>query len=469
MSRQDINNVIKKCKNIYFIGIKGVAMTALAIICKQMGMKVTGSDIAEEFITDKILKQKQISFFNSFATGHLLKVRPDIVVVGQSWTEGNIEHAYAIRKKIAVITDSDMRGYLSNLKKTIAVTGVHGKTTTTALLSYIFKQAHKNPSYLIGTAKIPALGALGVGGNWDNGRYFIVEGDEYAKSKKDAVPKFLDLDPYICIITSIEWEHVDVFKNTEALEKAFFQLIKNTKKRVIACVDYLSVRKIIKSNKKKIITYGFSNYADWRIYNYTQQKNFIRFSVRYQEKDIGTFEMKLLGRHNALNGLACMIAAREAGINISTIKKSLLQFAGLERRFQEVKKNNILFIDDYGHHPTEILLTTKAIRDKYADRKIWCVFQPHMASRTKALLGDFAKSFTSVDAVIVNDIFSSAREKSIGITSEKLAQSISKFHENVHYLPTLQKTALYLKKYIQKNDVIITMGAGDVYKLRDYF
>ena len=216
---------LSQYKKIHFVGVKGVAMSGLAVICKEKGHEVMGSDVDNEFITDKVLEEKEIAVFSGFYEKNLTW-SPDLIVVGWSWDDQNIEVQSAKKQKIRIIMESDLRGALSREKTTIAITGVHGKSTTTALLSYIFTYADLKPSYLVGTAYIPDLG---VNGHWDSGKYFIVEGDEYARSKTDLTPKFLDLEPDTTIITTLELEHVDIFKNVEDMEKVFEELIQKTK------------------------------------------------------------------------------------------------------------------------------------------------------------------------------------------------------------------------------------------------
>src|SRR3989344_431881 len=233
---------LDKIKSIYFIGIKGVAMTGLAVICKQRGIKVYGSDVPEKFITDKILNKAGIEVFEGFLADNL-DVKPDLAVIGASWGDDNIEVAEAKLRSIPTVSDSEMRGLLSAEKKTIAVTGVHGKTTTTALLSYIFSQSGLEPSYLVGTGAVPDLGGNSA---WQKGQHFIVEGDEYVRSKTDKTPKFLDLHADTSIITSLEWEHVDIYENLEAIEKVFKKLVEKTKTKIVACGDWPSIKKITK-------------------------------------------------------------------------------------------------------------------------------------------------------------------------------------------------------------------------------
>lgn len=455
---------LSKIKKIYFIGIKGVAMSGLAIICKQRGMEVFGSDVSEKFITDKILDENQIEVFEEFLSTNL-NVNPDLVVIGASWDEDNIEVQEAKKRNIATITDSEVRGLLSQEKSTIAVTGVHGKTTTTAMLAYLFTQTGQDPSYLIGTGKIPSLGA---NAKWSKtGKYFIVEGDEYIRSHQDHTPKFLDLDVDISIITSLEWEHVDVFPNVEALEVVFQKLIKKTKIKVIACGDWPSIQKIISNFKDKVVTYGLDHENNYQAYDIKEEFDHTIFKVRQDKIELGEFTLHLFGPHNVLNALATIITALEVGIEIGHIRDVLGNFKGAERRFDVSQRNDIIFIDDYAHHPTEIDTTLKAIKHRYKDKKIWCVFQPHMSSRTRALLDELARSFAAADMVMFPDIFSSAREQDEDITSKHLEAQTKKYHNNVVYTGDLDQTVDYLKGKLNPGIVLVTMGAGDVYRVRD--
>lgn len=454
---------LDKIKKIYFIGIKGVAMSGLAVICKQKGFEVFGTDVSEKFITDKILDKARIKFFEKFSIENL-DCNPDLVIIGTSWGDDNVEVAEVKKRNIPYISDSEMRGLLSQEKRTIAVTGVHGKTTTTAILSFLFAKANLKPSFLIGTGAVPDLGSNAA---WNTGKHFIVEGDEYIRSREDKTPKFLDLESSISIITSLEWEHVDIFPNLEALEEVFKKLINQTKDLVIACGDWPSIKKIAKETDKKIITYGLGEDNLWQAYDIRQESDQTRFKVRKEGIDLEEFSIKLFGEHNVLNVLASIIVGLNEGIELEEIQNILKQFSGTERRFEILEKNDIIFIDDYAHHPTEIKATLKAIRKRYVDKTIWCVFQPHMVSRTKELFADFTQSFSDVDKVLLTDIFASAREQVKDITAQDLAKATQAHHQSVVYSGNLEQTVNYLKDKIKPDMVLVTMGAGDVYQVRD--
>ncbi|OGY43407.1 MAG: UDP-N-acetylmuramate--L-alanine ligase [Candidatus Buchananbacteria bacterium RIFCSPHIGHO2_01_FULL_39_14] len=454
---------LAKIKRIYFIGIKGVAMTGLAVICQKMGKEIFGSDVAEKFITDKILEKNQIKSFENFSITNL-NCQPDLVVLGTSFSDENPEVIEAKKRKIKIIFDSELRGLLSQKKETIAVAGIHGKTTTTAMLAYLFSKAGLKPSYLIGTGAVPDLGG---NSDWGVGDYFIVEGDEYSRSKYDTTPKFLDLEPKISVITNIEWEHVDIYPDLSAVEKAFTALVEKTKDLIVVCGDWPSVKKIIKNSDKKVVTYGLGADNLWQAFDLKQQSDGTIFKIRKEGVRLGEFKIKLFGEHNALNALSAIIVGLELGLELEQIKQILKDFSGAERRFDVLENKGVIFVDDYGHHPSEIKTTLKAVRQRYPKNQIWCVFQPHMASRTKAFLAEFARSFSEVDQVIFADIFASAREKSLAITARDLTNETKKYQTSAIYGGSLDEITKYLKNNLKPGMILVTMGAGDVYKIRD--
>lgn len=438
-------------------------MSGLAVICKDRGLEVSGSDVAEKFITDKILINRGISYFDSFSVDNL-DFNPDLVVIGTSWRDDNIEVAEVKKRKIPFVTDSQLRGILSQEKKTVAVTGVHGKTTTTALASFVFKKAGMDPSFLIGTGMVPDLK---VNAAWGAGSHFIVEGDEYVADYEKKEPKFLSLESSISLITSIEWEHVDVYPSLESIEQVFAKLVEKTKDSVIACGDWPSILKIIKGAEDKVITYGFDSNNFYQAFDVRHEYDKTIFQVKKQGEFFGEFSISLFGRHNVLNALAVIILAINEGAPLAQVKAILPEFKGAERRFDVSERNGITFVDDYGHHPSEVKTTLEAVRHRYPNKIIWCVFQPHMVSRTKALADDFATSFNDADVILFADIFASARENSEEFTSKILAEKTEEYHNDVVYVGDLNETLDYLKDKLKPGMVLVTMGAGDVYRVRD--
>ncbi len=454
---------IAKYKRIYFIGIKGVALSGLAVICMQKGKEVAGSDTDEEFITDSVLAEHGIKVFKGFNADNL-NWQPDCVVVGASWEDTHIEVQEAKKRGIVTITDSELRGQLSKEKVTIAVTGTHGKTTTTALLSFVCNSMQLQPSYLIGTGAIKQLPAHA---QWGDGKHFTIESDEYIKSQSDRQPKFLDLEPALSIITSLEYEHVDVYRNIEELEGYFEQLIDNTKQKAVVCGDWKSCQKIIQKYKDKVITYGVDRNNDYYIDQLEQSGGKTTFTVVSNGELFGEYSIQLWGKHNALNALACIVITEHLGLDRLEVRQALQKFSGLQRRTEMIVHDGITFIDDYGHHPTEIDVTLKAIKQHFPEKKICCIFQSHTFTRTQTLLADFVKSFASADEVIVVDIFPSARERVTNFTTDAFISALQEQHHNVVAGGSIKEATKFVESKLSADTVFVTMGAGDVYKIRD--
>lgn len=450
-----------QAKNVYFIGIKGVAMAGLALIARQMGKAVAGSDVSKLFGSETTLQQAGVKIFPDFSA-HNLAYRPDLVIVGASWPKNHPEVQAALKLGLPIIAESEFRGFLSRQRQTIAVCGVHGKSTTTAMLAWVFAQAGLDPGWLVGTS---AVAGLPGSGHWGAGKYFICEGDEYAKSQSDKSAKFLDLDPWATIITSIEWEHVDVYPDVKAMILTFRKLAEKTDGPVVACTDWPEVAEAVAS-AKEVIRYGSNPDADFQVTDFHLTEQGSEFTVRHGGKEFLHLASPLIGKHNALNATAALIVAEAAGIKPKVFAASLQSFQGLARRQQVSVHDGVTWIDDYGHHPTEISRTLEAIRERYPKQKIWVVFQPHLASRTRALMPQFAKSFAPANRVLIADLFASAREPDDATAAKDLATEIGKYHEAVRAGGNLNDCAAYLKQYIQPGEVAVTMGAGDVYRVR---
>lgn len=453
-----------KIQKVYFIGIKGVAMSGLAMILKQMGKQVIGSDVAEEFITDINLKKAGIRVIEKFNPANL-DCNPDLVVVAAAW-DGEAEFLEAKKRKFKVIYEAELRALLFNQFYGIAVAGIHGKTTTSSILSYVMREVGLDPSFLIGTGRIFGLGSNAYLGK---SKYFVLEADEYKVSDKRGESKFHLLSPKVAIVTNIEMDHPDFFKTGKDVMNAFVKFAGRISQKglLVASADNRNMQTFIKKLKVPYETYGFINdKADWVIEDPKFYDDRSEFSLVYKRKNMGEFQTALSGQHNVENIAAVCVVLNFLGVDLNKVKRILPAFEGVERRF-EVKGEawGVLVIDDYGHHPTEISRTLAGARAKFENRKIWCVFQPHTFTRTKKLLSDFAKSFADVDHVIIADIWGSAREKAGDISSKDLANLSREHHADVKYIGDLKQIEAYLLKKLQKSDIVITMGAGDVYKM----
>ena len=468
---QNSNSGIRK---IHFVGIKGVGQTPLAIIAKEAGFKVSGSDIDEEFITSECLEKAKILPIIGFSEENIDKA--DLVITtGAHGGFDNIEVLEAKKKGIKVITKGEavgifMKGEIFGRNfDGISVAGSHGKTTLTALIATILKENSLDPSYIVGTGNIPSLGNPG---HFGRGKFFVAEADEYATEPKyDRTAQFLWQHPKICIFTNIELDHPDIYENVEQVRGVFLKFAKNLPQNavLIANGDDEEIEKLLKDYSGRVITYGFSPKCDFQITRVRVSESQTFFWVSSKGISLGEFTINVPGEHNALNALGSLVAAIEAGVSLDGIKKGLSKFTGTKRRFEFIGKlpSGALVYDDYAHHPTEIKQTLKTFRQSFPKANIVCIFQPHTYSRTKELFEQFSRSFVDANSVILTNIFSSLREeKDESVSSEKLAQNVAKFNRKVVFLPTLSDVV----EYIDQNDfdrstVVITMGAGDVYKI----
>ncbi|HUQ85002.1 MAG TPA: UDP-N-acetylmuramate--L-alanine ligase [Candidatus Limnocylindrales bacterium] len=464
---------MKKLK-IHFVGIKGVGMTPLAIIAKEAGFIVSGSDVIDEFITDKPLKDAGIKDIKLFSKENIQN-QDLVIITGAHGGYENIEAITAADKKIKVITQGEAVGMFmtgeifGKMFTGVSVAGTHGKTTTSAILATILKVNKMDPSYLIGTSDIPSLGAPGHLGS---GKYFIAEADEYATEPRfNKKAKFLWQFPKILVITNIEFDHPDVYASIEDIRDEFIVFVNRLEKNsiLICCGDDPEVKKLLTESKCKFITYGFNKDNNYILENVHFSGDHMFISVSSYGTVIGEFMVKAVGEHNALNAQASIIACIEMGISIEKIKKGLRAFSGSKRRLEFIGhlSTGASVYDDYAHHPTEIKKTLKALRHQYPKKKLIAIFQPHTYSRTKKLFEEFISSFSSVDQIIVCDIYPSLREKpDLSISSVVLTDRLRNVHKDVKYMATLTDVVKYLnEKRFRSDSVIVTMGAGDVYKL----
>jgi len=464
----------KNIKTIHFVGIKGVGMTPLSIIAKEAGFKVSGCDIDEQFITDAPLKKAGIEPMLGFNKEHVENCDL-LITTGAHGGFDNIEVVRAKELGIPVWTQGEAVGKFMEgkiFKRTfegVSIAGCHGKTTTTAMIATVLKENKLDPTFLIGTGDIPSLGSCG---HFGKGKHFVVEADEYATEPNyDKKPKFLWQKPKIGVITNIEFDHPDLYPSMESMRKAFFDFANNIQESgiLIACLDDFETARLIRDFKKNVITYGFSKNANFYIDKVSIEPDRIFFWVNTKNALLGEFLLNVTGRHNALNALAAVISCLELGLSVENIKRGLSGFRGTKRRLEFIGNipSGAALYDDYAHHPTEIRKTLEAIKNAHPNKKIVCIFQPHTYSRTKSLFEQFITSFSSAEVVILVDIFPSSRENiDTSVSSRILAQEVSKIHRDVLYMPKLEDVVKYIdQKNFDKDYVLVTMGAGDVYKI----
>ncbi len=459
---------LQKIQKIHFMGIKGVGMTGLAVIASQMGKTVTGSDVPDTFITDKVLREQGIAVREGFDPSHVDGAGL-VIATGAHGGRNNLECQQALKAGIPVLMQAEALGLFSQGKKIIAVSGCHGKTTTSAMLSWILLKAGLDPSFSVGTSEIAGLG---LAARYGQGEYFVIEADEYMTCPQtDRTPRFLYLKPFITIVTNIEHDHPDRYETVEDVKDAFVQLLKNTSADglIIADTDNEHVRDILSRQQldTKVVTYGEGLGVDEQVKDVAHRGITTSWTINSEGKAFEPYSLHLAGRHNASNATATVLAAQAAGIHSDDIREALDSFQGIKRRFEyEGERNGVSVYDDYAHHPTEIKATLRAARESFPDRRVIAIFQAHTYSRTKALFSGFCQAFSDADEVIIPEIFPSAREKDdLGMTGRKLADGIEENHVDVHFLPTRAEILSYLRTNTRTGDVIFTLGAGDVYHI----
>ena len=457
---------LSKIQNIFIVGIKGVAMADLAVIFSKMGKRISGADVKDTQITDELLKKHRITPIVGFEKE---KLPADTELIIYSAAHGGTENPlvkYAVEKKIVVMHQAELLGKLLELFKTsIAVCGTHGKTTTSALLSYALINLGVSPSYLVGAPSFSGC----EGGDYNKQDYFVIEADEYAVNPPDdKTVKFSFLNPGLILATNIDFDHPDVFSSLDEIKKQFSAFLKD--RQVFACADDVNLMSVVtRTHTKTPTTYGFDTDADLRIGALTETQDNTAFELFEKNKSLGIFDIKLFGRKNISNAAGVVAVLLNLGFKSEQIKEAIKKFSGVKRRFEEkFHINDTYLFDDYAHHPAEIEVIIEAARTRFPGHKIVILFQPHTFSRTKALLPDFARSLSQADLAIVAPIFSSAREKKeeSTITSADIEKSAKEAgFESVHAASSNEEVLSKLGALLTAKQVIFTMGAGDIYSL----
>lgn len=441
-------------KNIHLIGIGGIGLSALAYILLDKGFNVSGSDILESDIIEDLIEKGAKCYL-----GHRDKYvkGKDLVVYTVAANSKNPELVYAKNNNIKCLTRAELLGYLMDKEeKSIAITGTHGKTTTTGMISTIFKTNSQDPTILIG-------GFLDdINGNYNIGSesVLITEACEYMDS-------FLQLRPTDGVILNIESDHLDYFSNIEQIKDSFEIFANNIKENGTLYVFDSNpfILDITKKVNKNVVTFGFSKLSTVYASNITfSKKGTPSFDLYIKEKFVSKITLSVPGEHNITNALASIAVANNYGIDIKSIKKALKKYTGIKRRFDELGKtlNGVRVIDDYAHHPTEIKATLNALKYmKY--KKLYLIFQPHTFTRTFSLYKDFAESLAKVDNLILAKIYP-AREKNINNITSKIIMDEMK-NDSILYMEDFDEIAEYLYKNAGKGDIVLTLGAGDIYKV----
>ena len=461
----DFNNPV----HVHFIGIGGISMSGLAHILIGRHFTVTGSDNKESELTDALIKEGAKIAFSQVASNITDDI--DVVVYTAAISDSNEELAAARAKGLPLLTRAELLGQLmTNYKVAVNIAGTHGKTTTTSMVTQILLAADCDPTISVG-------GILhSIGGNIRVGKsdIFVTEACEYTNS-------FLSFNPTMNVILNVKADHLDFFKDIDDIRHSFKLFTERLPKHgtLIINTDIDNYQYFYSGSDCEVITVGSSednsmysasdiSYDDYGCCSYTLKVNneaAINTTFTDTDSDGAVITLSVPGIHNVYNSLAAIAVARKLGIDIPTIAAGLKQFTGTDRRFQKKGTfNGVTVIDDYAHHPDEIAATLASTKH-YPHNRVWCVFQPHTYSRTKALLKDFAKALSAADIVVLADIYA-AREKDVfGISSKDLAAEIEKLGKKCYYFPSFEEIEKFLQKNCINEDLLITMGAGDIYKV----
>ncbi|TVM00322.1 MAG: UDP-N-acetylmuramate--L-alanine ligase [Candidatus Brocadia sp. WS118] len=442
---------------VYFIGIGGIGMSAVARILIHEGCIVAGSDLRTSPLTSTL--EGMGAKINTKQDGSFVSSETDMVVVSASISEDNLDLKTARKMGIKVVKYSQILGSLMKEKRGIAISGTHGKTTTSAMISTILKTAGLDPTFVIG-GEVPDIGG---NAHLGKGNLFVAEACEYDRS-------FLNLAPQVGVITNIEEDHLDYYENIEKIILAFGDFASSISKDGLLVVNDNDNNIAVAMQKAncKVETYSLDNSSDWYGEVLSGGSGLKRFRVFNKDKFFDEISLQIPGSHNVLNALAATAVCTFIGVDKDSIKTALSSFHGANRRFQIIgTRDGITVIDDYAHHPTEIRVTLRAARELYPEKKIWCIFQPHQYSRTRHLLKEFARSFQNANRVILADIYATRDndyEKTV-MNAMKLYEETRNAGMDIQYIPQLGDIVNVLYSRVRPGDIVMTMGAGDVWKV----
>ena len=448
-----------KPQQLHFTGIGGIGMSGIAEILLNLGYQITGSDVKLTPITDR-LTQLGARVYEGHAASNVDGAKA--VVVTSAVNEQNPEIAEARRRNIPVIPRGELLAELMRLKFGIAIAGSHGKTTTTSMTAAILSHAGLDPTVVVG-GRVDTMG--GSNARLGHSNFLVVESDESDGS-------FLKLSPILAIVTNIDREHLDHYPSIIEIRSAFIEFVNKVPfyGAAILCLDDENIQQILPSIRRRTITYGTVAQADLQIVSSQAGHLASTFRLRFHDTDLGEFHVAAPGRHNVLNATAAVAVSLELEVRPELVREGLASFRGVDRRFQlRGQENGITVVDDYGHHPTEILATLAAARGCDYQR-IHVIFQPHRYTRTQFLMDDFAKAFHQADYVYLMDIYAASETPIAGITSQALAERIRAFgHKAVEYVGSASNAVAAVLEHARDGDLVLTLGAGNVWQVGDKF
>ena len=449
--------MFRRIQHVHFVGIGGIGMSGIAEVLANMGFRVSGSDLRRSPVTDRLE-----GLGVKIAEGHHADTVADahVVVCSSAVRDDNPEIVEARRRSIPVIARAEMLAELMRLKPhTVAVAGSHGKTTTTSMIATIMAHANLDPTVVVGGV----VGGMGSNARLGKGDLMVVEADESDRS-------FLMLSPTIAVVTNIDREHMEYYRDMTDVRKCFADFVNKVPfyGAAVLCLDDPHVQAVIPEVTRRRVTYGLSAQADVSAREVRYDQDFgSRFTVRRGGEPVGQVNLRVPGLHNVYNALAAIAVGFELEVPFETIAKALAEFSGVNRRFQfKGEEAGVLVVDDYGHHPTEIRATLAAAKVGSAGRRMIVLFQPHRYTRTQDQMDEFARSFNNADVVLVTDIYAASEDPIEGITAEAVVEAIHRYgHKDVRYVGGLEDATKALLNEAHEGDMVITLGAGNVYRV----
>jgi UDP-N-acetylmuramate--alanine ligase len=445
-----------KIQHIHFVGIGGIGMSGIAEVLLNLGYQVSGSDVKESEVTRRLAALGcEISY------GHRKEnVREaDVVVVSSAIRKGNPEVEVAEQRLIPVIPRAEMLAELMRMKVGIAIAGTHGKTTTTSLIATVLAAGGLDPTVVIGGR----LNSIGSNARLGQGDFLVAEADESDGS-------FIKLMPTIAVVTNIDADHLDYYSGIDEIKETFLNFLDKIPffGLAVLCLDHPNIQSLIPRLKKRFTTYGLTTQADYQAKEIVFEEFTTTFDVLHQRKEVGRLRLQMPGLHNVYNALATVATAFELDIPFQIVQESLGDFKGIQRRFQmKGEKKGVLIVDDYGHHPVEIIATLKAARTGWK-RRVVAVFQPHRYSRTQALFKEFLTAFYDADVLVLTDIYAAGEDRIEGVEAKSLFEGIREYgHKDVVYIPNKKEIADHLLRILKPGDVVIMLGAGDIWQVSE--
>ena len=431
-------------------------MSGIAEVLLNLGYQVSGSDVKESEVTRRLAALGcEISY------GHRKEnVREaDVVVVSSAVRKGNPEVEVAEQRLIPVIPRAEMLAELMRMKVGIAIAGTHGKTTTTSLIATVLAAGGLDPTVVIGGR----LNSIGSNARLGQGDFLVAEADESDGS-------FIKLMPTIAVVTNIDADHLDYYSNIDEIKETFLNFLDKIPffGLAVLCLDHPNIQSLIPRLKKRFTTYGLTTQADYQAKEIVFEEFSTTFDVLHQRKEVGRLRLQMPGLHNVYNALATVATAFELDIPFQIVQESLGDFKGIQRRFQiKGEKKGVLIVDDYGHHPVEIMATLKAARTGWK-RRVVAVFQPHRYSRTQALFKEFLTAFYDADVLVLTDIYAAGEDRIEGVEAKSLFEGIREYgHKDVVYIPNKKEIADHLLRILKPGDMVITLGAGDIWQVSE--